>query len=69
VASRADGKQLCCPPPGGTAVETALAGSKTGFGRRKSGDLALKQACLSLSETGTGRPRPVPQKASRQPWF
>jgi hypothetical protein len=59
---RADGKQLCCRH--GTAVKTALAGSKPGFGRGEIGDVALNRPI----RTGTGRAPPVPQKSSQQPW-
>jgi hypothetical protein len=64
IPSRAGlmGKQLCCRP--GTAVKTALAGSKPGFGRGEIGDVALNRPI----RTGTGRAPPVPQKSSQQPW-
>jgi hypothetical protein len=51
AACRADGKQVCCRP--GTAVKLPWPAVKSGFGRRKSGDLALYKA--RLSETGTAR--------------
>jgi hypothetical protein len=42
-------------------VLPARDGSKSGFGRRKLGDLALLLSKPALAE-------PVPQKASQQPW-
>jgi hypothetical protein len=46
----------------GRGSKTAPAGSKSGFGRRK---MAIKALCGCISETGTGRARPVPQNDSQ----